>query len=645
MRSELLDGLDAGGRNPSRSVRRAALSLVLLGACLAGAASAQTITEFPVPTANSQPGGITTGPDGNIWFTEFGASKIGRITPAGTITEFPIAASSNPEMIALGSDGNLWFPEVTANKIGRITPAGAFVDFPILTPAASVIGIAAGSDGNLWFVLAQASKIGRITPAGVVTEFPVLSAGILLLIAAGPDGNLWFTNFTGGKIGRITTAGVVTEFPTNIPGSQPQGITAGPDGNVWFTDTGTNQIGRITPTGAITEFPIPSADANLLGITTGPDGNLWFAEDDTNKIGRITPAGVVTEFPIPTANCAPSALTAGPDGNLWFTEIFGNKIGRVNLSSVEPEPASVDAHAVAGTSSNVNGVLEPGETVEVSPAWKNTLVGSQSFSGTAASLTGPPGPTYGIPDATADYGTVAGGATANCHDATGNCYQVTVSGARPVTHWDAVLTEDLNVASTRWARLIHIGDSFADVPTTHPFYAFIENLFHSGATGGCGGGNYCPSGTVTRAQMAVFLLKGKFGNSHVPPPETGLVFADVHVGDFAAAWIEELAGLGITGGCGGGNYCPNNPVTRAQMAVFLLKAEHGSGYVPPACTPPGVFLDVPCPGAFTDWVEQLAAEGITAGCGGGNYCPDDPNIRGQMAVFLVKVYGMELYGP
>ena len=640
MRLELRGGLDVCDRNLARSVRRAALSLALLGACLNDAATAQTITEFPVLTANAQPGGITAGPDGNLWFTEFFVGKIGRITTAGTVTEFP--AAGNPQVIVTGSDGNLWFTETSISKIGRMTTAGGFTDFPVLTPG-GLIGIAAGSDGNLWFVEANNAKIGRITTAGVVTEFPVPSGGIPAQIASGPDGNLWFTNLTTAQIGRITTAGVITEFPTNVVNSGPQGITAGPNGNMWFTDTGANQIGRITMTGAVTEFPIPSANANLLGITTGPDGNLWFAEDDANAIGRITPSGVVTEFPIPTAGAAPVALTAGPDGNLWFTETFGNKIGRVNLSSLTPEPASVDAHAVAGTSSNVNGVLEPGETVELSPAWKNTLVGSQSFSGTAAILTGPAGPTYTIDDATAAYGTVAGGATANCHDATGDCYRITVSGARPVPHWDAILTENLSVDSTQWARPIHIGNSFADVPTSHPFYAFIENLFHSGATGGCGAGIYCPSGTVTRAQMAVFLLKGKFGASHVPPPATGLVFTDVQPGDFAADWIEELASLGITGGCGGGAYCPNNPVTRAQMAVFLLKAEHGSAYVPPPCVVP-MFGDVPCSSPFAPWIQQLAAEGITAGCGGGNYCPDDPNIRGQMAVFLVKVYGLQLYG-
>ena len=76
------------------------------------------------------------------------------------------------------------------------------------------------------------------------------------------------------------------------------------------------------------------------------------------------------------------------------------------------------------------------------------------------------------------------------------------------------------------------------------------------------------------------------------------------------------------------------------MAVFLLKAEHGSAYTPPACT--GAFGDVACPSLFADWIEQLAAEGVTAGCGGGNYCPDSPVNRAQMAVFLTKTFDLPI---
>jgi hypothetical protein len=147
--------------------------------------------------------------------------------------------------------------------------------------------------------------------------------------------------------------------------------------------------------------------------------------------------------------------------------------------------------------------------------------------------------------------------------------------------------------------------------------------------------------------MAVFLLKSKYGSAHVPPPCTGTVFTDVPcIGGPFDPWIEELAALQVTGGCGGGNYCPGATVTRKQMAVFLLKSLEGSSYDPPACV--GVFADVPCtPGSgFSDWVEELYNRAITGGCSSSplNYCPDNPNNRGQMAVFLSKTFDLQLYG-
>src|SRR5262249_49408386 len=73
--------------------------------------------------ANSGPTEVTAGPDGNLWFTEFNANQIGRITPTGTITEFPLpTANSGPWGITAGPDGNLWFAEFYGNQIARITP-------------------------------------------------------------------------------------------------------------------------------------------------------------------------------------------------------------------------------------------------------------------------------------------------------------------------------------------------------------------------------------------------------------------------------------------------------------------------------------------------------------------------------------------
>ena len=179
---------------------------------------------------------------------------------------------------------------------------------------------------------------------------------------------------------------------------------------------------------------------------------------------------------------------------------------------------------------------------------------------------------------------------------------------------------------------------FLDVPGSQPFYAFVTTLVSNGITAGVGGGNYGVDAPTLRQQMAVFLLKAEHGLCYAPPPCSG-VFGDVPCSSNFAPWIEAMAAEGITTGCGGGNYCPTNAVRRDQMAVFLLKTEHGSAYAPPPCS--GVFGDVPCPSPFANWIEQLAAENVTGGCGGGNYCPGNNNTRGQMAVFITKTFGLQ----
>jgi hypothetical protein len=141
--------------------------------------------------------------------------------------------------------------------------------------------------------------------------------------------------------------------------------------------------------------------------------------------------------------------------------------------------------------------------------------------------------------------------------------------------------------------------------------------------------------------MAVFLLKGIHGAGYTPPAATGTVFGDVPASAFAAAWIEQLVAEGITSGCGSGNYCPNGTVTRAQMAVFLLRAKYGSAYTPPAATGT-VFGDVSSSDFAAAFIEQLVSEGITSGCGSGNYCPFGAVTRAQMAVFLQRTFGLAL---
>jgi hypothetical protein len=181
---------------------------------------------------------------------------------------------------------------------------------------------------------------------------------------------------------------------------------------------------------------------------------------------------------------------------------------------------------------------------------------------------------------------------------------------------------------------------FDDVPSSQPFHDFVERIFRRGVTAGCAAGDYCPDASVTRAQMAAFLLRARYGECHTPPAATGTLFGDVPASDPFAPWIEELASLGVTGGCGSGNYCPASPVTRAQMAVFLLKTRLGSSYVPPGAS--GIFGDVPVGSFAADWIEDLYARAVTGGCSASPllFCPDEANTRGQMAVFLTKTFAL-----
>jgi virginiamycin B lyase len=146
-------------------------SLLILGILVSNSlpVHAATITEYSIPTAGSYPEGITAGPDGNLWFTESSPSKIGRITPTGTITEFSVTWSSEPQGITAGPDGNIWFTEKSGNRIGRITPTGTVTEFDVPTAHGYPDDITTGPDGNLWFTEGNVNKIGRITPTGAIT--------------------------------------------------------------------------------------------------------------------------------------------------------------------------------------------------------------------------------------------------------------------------------------------------------------------------------------------------------------------------------------------------------------------------------------------------------------------------------------------
>src|SRR6185503_6836223 len=164
--------------------------------------TAVEFTEFDSGTGTF-PFGIATGPDDNIWFTDFVGSRVGRITTAGTVTLFPLV------------------PMVTVGPVW----------------------ITGGPDGNLW-VTGQFGHVVRVTTTGVVTDFPVTAPSSPFGLAAGRDGRLWFTEFANNRVNAITTAGVITPFTVPTADSGPGYITAAADNNLWFTERNASKIAR-----------------------------------------------------------------------------------------------------------------------------------------------------------------------------------------------------------------------------------------------------------------------------------------------------------------------------------------------------------------------------------------------------------------
>ncbi|HPC82278.1 MAG TPA: M14 family zinc carboxypeptidase [Thermoanaerobaculaceae bacterium] len=491
---------------------------------------------------------------------------------------------------------------------------------------------------------------------------------------------------TEGKV-----SGNVTLTPTNWSAGATATVTGIDDfvidGNQAFTIT-TSPVASLDPFYAgidPADVAAVNLDDDVAGFAISPTSGLKTTEDGGTSSFVVAlscqPAGPVTlplrVVPPSEALVSPVSITFKPDD--WsiprLVTLTGVSDGVPRTYSVVTDPATssdpafsglnppdvsatnlgtgvgmtervglaVDVHPGTISSSNLNGVLEAGEIVILEPTWRNTRPTARKPFAELGELTGPQaaGTRYRT---TAVYPTLAPGQSASCYDPANpaSCYAVWLRPPSPrlLRHWDVRIDETVDGHPTTW--VLHVGESFVDVPPSHWAYRFVETLFHNGITAGCSETSYCPTAPLSRAEMAVLLLVARHGPGYAPPPATGTLFADVPADHWAARFIEALAAEGITAGCGAGLYCPDNPISRAEMAVFLLVAEHGTGWGPPA--PSGtLFADVPADYWAAAFIEALVAEGITGGCAPGLYCPASPVTRAEMAVFLAATFGLTLY--
>jgi len=332
--------------------------------------------------------------------------------------------------------------------------------------------------------------------------------------------------------------------------------------------------------------------------------------------------------------------------------------GLVDVKEALTEDVALQATAldVTETTGNGNGVLETGEVFSLSPTWFNPgTLPVTDLTGTAAFATG-----LLAAKTNASYGSIAGGSSASC-STLDDCYSGRVASTRPSGHVDRIVTETLSTGeSHEW--VLHIGDSFSDVPASRWEYQAVETAFHHGLSAGCGSGKFCPDVEINRREMAVQTLRA-IGIVQQPAWED--LFSDMP--DCSpdpdifcwSRWAEELLRRGISAGCyhnqdtGEWRFCPSKTLPRQEMAVQILRAM-GVTEQPvwedifsdmPDCDPdPAVFC-------WSRWAEEYFRRGITGGCyydpgsGERRFCPYGPVPRAHMAVFLVRAFGLSLYGP
>jgi streptogramin lyase len=216
---------------------------------------------------------------GNLWFTEQTRNTLGRINPLDpthTVAEFTLPPCGPfgcfPLGVATGPDGNVWFTMV-GGGIGRVTPAGVITEFPIT--GGSPQGIAAGADGQIYFsenLPSGQDAIGRMDLNGNITgDFPIDAGANPQTLALGADGNIWIPQLGLNSLGHLSPSGVYGEVPLPCTYAGPFGITTGTDGDIWFTDhqNGTNASGNPISTPAIGRLDPKNLPASSRVCPTG----------------------------------------------------------------------------------------------------------------------------------------------------------------------------------------------------------------------------------------------------------------------------------------------------------------------------------------------------------------------------------------
>jgi virginiamycin B lyase len=268
---------------------------------------------------SAQFGDLVRAPDGDLWATDRGGNSIWQISPGGgeprryaipTTTGREGAGpggpfGSGPSGITVGRDGTIWFVETEADQVGRLIPAGNITEIPLFGPGSGFMrpsAITAAPDGSIWVTAGLGRGIVRVDGRTLaIRKFPVPSPGGTVFphwVVADSEGGVWFDRPSpsamdpkgaGPALGRMASDGTVTYHALPGDGREPGSLTVGPDRAIWFLDSPARAVGRMAPDGSLTEFPFATGGyaSGARQLAAGSD-RLWFAQPHTNSLGLIT---------------------------------------------------------------------------------------------------------------------------------------------------------------------------------------------------------------------------------------------------------------------------------------------------------------------------------------------------------------------
>ncbi len=329
-------------------------------------------TRFPLATPESKPCGVMVDGEGQLWFSQRNAGKIGRILEDGTIEEFSVGNNfSGPFIMVADKVGDIWFSQLFSGEIGRFDrKTRTFEHFDLPGEDTYPAGIALDSKGNLWYAQQANDRIGVIVRTDLgymvsedgsrvgqakkkkrpgqkkhkIVEMDVPTAqAIPGIVGVDRNDTVWFTQMGGGWVGpgfppgppgsRIgyVKDGKIGELETPTPESGPTSMAMDPcSDDVWITLRAANKIARVRDF-EVREFDVPlEGNALPVGIAVDLDHHVWVAFSEANKLGRRSPEGDWKFLDIPIAGAEPRTIYVDPDNEVWFAEKTGNHVGWVD---------------------------------------------------------------------------------------------------------------------------------------------------------------------------------------------------------------------------------------------------------------------------------------------------------------------------